>query len=35
VLDLEVTLEPGRYVLTWNADGHYTGGMHTAFKVSE
>ncbi len=31
--DLEVSLEPGHYVLWCNLEGHYLGGMHVAFDV--
>jgi uncharacterized cupredoxin-like copper-binding protein len=31
--DLDVHLEPGRYVMFCNMQGHYLGGMHRAFQV--
>jgi uncharacterized cupredoxin-like copper-binding protein len=33
ILDLRLT--PGRYVFFCNLDGHYLGGMHTTFVVSD
>jgi uncharacterized cupredoxin-like copper-binding protein len=33
--DLRVRLEPGRYVLFCNMEGHYLGGMHSDLVVSQ